>query len=425
MSNYGQFERKIAEVLTSYPFVKASTKRLYQIINYTLHKKRGFSYSLHPKVQFFTPEKWSKIHNAKQELFFGYYDKSPWNVNMTRMLFHEIREDRKVNIIVFDKEIKNKYTVGTSCAWNFQQGSMAQWIPGRNDQIVFNDVKDRRLVARTISLVNGKETIHPFPVQAVHPKRKEYLSLNYKRLSRLRPDYGYWQEVENFSDNTALDQDGIWCYDIQSGKSNLIISLEQLSQNINNIKGKGSDQKVNHIIYSPSGDKFVFMHRWFTAKGKFSRLYVANSDGTDLKLLLDDRMISHYQWRDDRYIVAWARTNEFGNHYYLINVINGSYDVVGHNKLDFYGDGHPSFSPNKRWMITDTYPNKARIRHLILYDTKENEVIEIGRFLSPLRFEGQKRCDLHPRWSPDGNFICIDSVHEGIRKSYILNVSRF
>ena len=61
--------------------------------------------------------------------------------------------------------------------------------------------------------------------------------------------------------------------------------------------------------------------------------------------------------------------------------------------------------------------------HLNLYDIETNNVIKIGRFFSPLKFSGYYRCDLHPRWSPDGKYISIDSSHSGLRKHCMINVS--
>jgi Tol biopolymer transport system component len=120
--------------------------------------------------------------------------------------------------------------------------------------------------------------------------------------------------------------------------------------------------------------------------------------------------------------LVWGRTEEQGDHYYLINVDDGAWTIVGESVLDKYGDGHPSYSPDRRWIVTDTYPDKARQRHLLLFNTETEELIELGRFFAPWAFDGPERCDLHPRWSPDGRHISIDSAHEGVRKSYILDV---
>ena len=97
--------------------------------------------------------------------------------------------------------------------------------------------------------------------------------------------------------------------------------------------------------------------------------------------------------------------------------------VIGQRILDVYGDGHSSFSPNRRWILTDTYPDKSRKQHLLLYEVTTEKLIELGSFFSPLKFSNALRCDLHPRWSPDGQAISIDSTYQGQRMTYILDVS--
>jgi Tol biopolymer transport system component len=38
---------------------------------------------------------------------------------------------------------------------------------------------------------------------------------------------------------------------------------------------------------------------------------------------------------------------------------------------------------------------------------------------------GEWRCDTHPRYSPDGTKVVIDSTHEGLgRQMYLIDVSR-
>jgi dipeptidyl aminopeptidase/acylaminoacyl peptidase len=49
--------------------------------------------------------------------------------------------------------------------------------------------------------------------------------------------------------------------------------------------------------------------------------------------------------------------------------------------------------------------------------------ISLGKFHSDEQFRGDIRCDLHPRWSPDGSTVSFDSVHEGDRQIYLVDVS--
>ena len=52
-----------------------------------------------------------------------------------------------------------------------------------------------------------------------------------------------------------------------------------------------------------------------------------------------------------------------------------------------------------------------------------HDPIDIGRFYVVPKITGEIRCDLHPRWSRDGRQICFDSVHEGTRQIYVMDVA--
>ena len=115
-------------------------------------------------------------------------------------------------------------------------------------------------------------------------------------------------------------------------------------------------------------------------------------------------------------------------------------------------DGHPMTNPNNgNWCINDTYPDKDGIRTLMLYNFVTNQRIDIGRFkmlmdkpdmaLVEKYFTGVDskilgsisqeelsftrsglHCDLHPRWSRDGQQAVFDSIHEGTRQIYVAHV---
>jgi Tol biopolymer transport system component len=149
-------------------------------------------------------------------------------------------------------------------------------------------------------------------------------------------------------------------------------------------------------------------------------MFGANLDGSDLRLVLGDGLVSHYDWRNDQEILAWTRIDGHGDHFYRVNERTGAHEIVGEELLT--QDGHCSYSHNGRWILTDTYPHRETFeRDLKIYIPDENRQVIVGRYLSPPPFTGEIRCDLHPRWSPDDTRICFDSVHEGERQIYVID----
>jgi hypothetical protein len=423
VSGFANFERTFARGLERFPRLRKHIKEIYKRSIYTIYREKGFQYELHPRVDLVTPESWAGLKESEGELFFGYYDKTPWSSDMKLAVFHRWHS-HSMAVMVIDHMSQRRHFVGQTQAWNWQQGAMAQWVffKGKNNLIIFNDLANGILGGRIVNILGQMNRFIPWPVQTLHPGGQEALTINYKRLQRLRPDYGYRAQVKNFSPNQPLDQDGIWRIDLNNGSGMLIVTLAELAARRPVPEMEGAEHKVNHLIYSPAGNKFLFLHRYLGSRGKFSRLYVARADGTELRLLMEARMVSHYHWRDEDHILVWGRTVESGDRYYLVDVNTGEREIVGPGVLDRYGDGHCSFSRDGRWILTDTYPDRARQQRLLLFDIQSSNMITVGRFFSPWNYTGIFRCDLHPRFSPDGKWISIDSAHEGRRRTYFIDL---
>jgi len=424
LTEYSAKERLIAKALENFPLLRTVVKETYKRLIYFFHREKGFQYSLHPSVTLQSAFAWAGLEESEEPYFFGYYDKSPWPSDMSRMLLHR-KKSEELEIVQLDRTARSLKIIGTSSAWNWQQGTMAQWMMGDGAAAaVHNTIQDNVL---GMQLVRFDDSGHrqaqfiPWPVQTVHPLKAEALSINYKRLHLLRNCYGYQPDVSNFQEDMPENADGIWRVDLTEEKAELIFTLQQLKETHFLPEMKNARHKVNHLIYSPDGHRFVFLHRYYTEQGKFSRLYTASPGGTGLQLLLDARMVSHYHWLDNK-VVAWARTREAGDKYYTVNVVTKEVAVIGENVLEKFGDGHCTVSPDGRYLLTDTYPDKARNQHLLIYDLNKEKCHLLGTFFSPWKYYEYNRCDLHPRWSPDGRLISLDSAHSGIRKSYVLNV---
>ena len=112
-----------------------------------------------------------------------------------------------------------------------------------------------------------------------------------------------------------------------------------------------------------------------------------------------------------------------GQSHFLHLTLDGHIQIFGEDILP--EDGHCTFSPDRQWVLNDTYPDRFDMRTLMLVRWPTGKRIDISRLYSPkAKWWGEIRCDLHPRWSRDGTKVCIDSVHEGSRQIYVIDVSR-
>ncbi|MBE6356659.1 MAG: hypothetical protein E7058_06060, partial [Lentisphaerae bacterium] len=108
--------------------------------------------------------------------------------------------------------------------------------------------------------------------------------------------------------------------------------------------------------------------------------------------------------------------------YHLFTDKSDEVKTLGEKYFD--DDGHCTFSPDRKWMLTDSYPDPAdNCRALYLYDIEKDIAYEIGRFYADPSYDGPARCDLHPSFSADGKTVCFDSIHEGFRGIYNVDVT--
>ena len=258
-----RLERGLASLLDAAPGVRRLAKSGYQRINYLLRGGRGDCLRLHPDVSIERIGAGTAELDAAQQYFFGYFGVSPWSPDGNRYLFHRWLQGRPtIDICVHHRGESVPRVLGTSRTWNFQQGSMTQWLPqaGGAAAIVFNDCRERRLCCRILT-ADGHERSFDWPIQAVHPHGTQALSLNYLRLGRVQPEYGYDVVADNFSAELPVDQDGLWRVDLQSGASGLLVSLQDLEEHAPRADMGEAEHQVNHAVYSPGGKRIVFMHR--------------------------------------------------------------------------------------------------------------------------------------------------------------------
>ena len=78
-------------------------------------------------------------------------------------------------------------------------------------------------------------------------------------------------------------------------------------------------------------------------------------------------------------------------------------------------------------ILNDFYPgarHEPPYPFAYLYHVPSGEMLRLGEFSSPAPYNGELRIDLHPKSSPDGRTVIVDSAHAGNRRQmYLIDIS--
>ena len=227
--------------------------------------------------------------------FFGFHDKVPWSGDNSKLLSHRYREGQgneekkdavtAVDVGYYSGHDQKFSKIAETYAWNWQQGSMLQWV-GAGDGIIFNALEEGRAVAH---LYEGRslEKTYQVPVGSISPCGKFGLSWSFSRLDIGMPGYGYFES--NFPESVAEqypDSDGVYLIDFHKDKVNLLFSLDLLQS----LQPQESMQNAYHFVmhgsFSPDSCRFFFLHRWMRKNERIhTRLLSCAVDGSELSVL--------------------------------------------------------------------------------------------------------------------------------------------
>jgi hypothetical protein len=365
--------------------------------------------------------------------FFGYYDKFAEDATGRYLLCLEVEflgrtpgPDDVARLCLIDTHDGDAPRVlAETRAWNWQQGCMARWLPPHDDrEVIYNDCVDGRFVSIVLDIETGATRQLPFPIYGLSPDGSFAAAPNFARIHDHRPGYGY-NGPPDPNEHELCPDDGLWRLDIPSGEVTLIASIAELAALQPDPDAADKPQWLNHAQINTDGSRVAILHRWHEPGRdgiRSTRLFSMNPDGSEVCRLAHHGMFSHYDWMGPGHVLGWARRPDGDDcHYILFTDRSDEFHAVAPDVLT--SDGHCSFSPDRRWLLTDTYPREEHRRVVVLYRWPDGPRIDVGSFHSPPEYAGEFRCDLHPRWSRDGTAVCIDSAHANGRQMHVLDVS--
>lgn len=447
-----------------------------------------------------------RVSNGPKHHLFGFHDLVQTNGREDFALSLEVDDisrpplpDETCGNGVVDLITGEFHKISRTHTWNYPMGARQQWI-GKSDFFTCNDRDSNgHLCSLLCDARRGIVVDHlPFPVHSLNSEKSLAFFFDYDRIYGVG-GYGYVNSAKNLRLEDLPKGTGIGIGNIKNGKSDLLVSIHDVASCGERHPVKtGFPHYVTHAMLNPSGTRLLFLHRYRVPDGgEITRLMTIGIDGSGLRCLAKGRE-SHFTWIDEDEIFIWGedgrkkaaiRENPLWRIPGLLKMLKfvktvrrwtkghsvsiGGSSVALDSGCAFLkiGDaensaivktgvgvvgenGHPMANPhNLRWLVNDTYPDRAGDRVLMFYDVDSQARFDVGKFRmlpdkpdmtqfdwestrsgvdlrivrdfpidSFLFFRSGLHCDLHPRWSNDGNIVYFDSIHEGTRQMYSCKV---
>jgi len=355
--------------------------------------------------------------------WFSYYDVNQFDPTGRYALSMEVDFEHRhpdpddvIRLGIIDLENNDEWTeIGTTTAWCWQQGCRLQWRPGSDCEVMWNALAPEgdHYITVIKNVWTGQTRTLPRPIYHVHPNGQVALGLDFRRLAWGDPGYGYNCLPDPNRDVNAPTDSGIYLMHLESGNSEMLFSLYDIAQS----QSPDKPHYFNAIGWNTDGSRFSFIDRGWGV----GRMLTSDAEGNDIRHVCFSP--SHYAWRDPSNILIYTPSIQTGGSYKMFED-NGSGDS---EVIWEYPNGHQTYFRNNEWILTDTYPlGGERIQHVFLIHVPTNRVFPLGHFPLPSQYLEVRgtSCDLHPRISPDGTKVIIDSPHGGNgRQMYLIDIS--
>ncbi|MGB4107343.1 MAG: hypothetical protein WBK55_06060 [Alphaproteobacteria bacterium] len=355
-----------------------------------------------------------------RQIFFGYYDVTPFNSDGSILLAvravgenaspHETHPELEIGYFDLAQKSPEFRQFGATETWNWQQGCRLQWFEEKAGSIIYN-TKSGSIVQN----IRAGQILQAYdrPVYVIDRHRHYGLSLDFARLHQFRRGYGY--------SNVSATDEGVTRIDLKTGQSQEILSLDAI-RNFLPLPGMENRQHyINHLAFNPSGTRFMLFHVWTDGGAvRNLRLLTAATDGGALHSPCPDIRPSHYTWMDDkRLLITGTKGKKVV--YAIVHDQTNETEILESPCLN--EDGHPSLMEDGK-VISDTYPDLFGQQKIFLYHPEKSKAETIAAFHSPGGFNGETRCDLHPRLSPAQDKVCADIVRKGRRAMCVIPLRR-
>lgn len=346
---------------------------------------------------------------------------------------------------------------------------------GNENKVIYNTSKNNHNISCIVDIVTGATRELDWCIYGLITDGKKSITLDMERQHWCR-GYHYESVKREELNVPVLEGDGIFEIDLEYNTRKLLIDIDDIISIDKEDYFNIAQHWLEHIMISPNNKRFCFLHRYSVGRvnNYETRLFIADIDGKNLQIIDRWRNMdrTHFGWDcDDNFTTYAYKSNK---HFYIkshanelkaqaenVNMamistskskdffLNGviahlrsifpkslkkeirirlhgqqtyyEYFAIENGKFtlkenfilrDFDLDGHPTFTKNGKYMITDSYPDPNQYQRLIVYNKMTKKSIIIARFYAALHAKSGS-CDLHPKLCRNNNYVAVDTAYDG------------
>lgn len=388
-----------------------------------------------------------------------YYDVCPWSPSgrylaVTRLPYQDqatVMGDTAEACII-DLEEQSIRPVYTTRSWGYQLGANLHW--GNTDRYIYtNDVlNEEHAVGVRIDLETGETLAFAGPQYDLDAERQTMIGPTLEYLNITQYAYGPPAPKADRKSFASLPpgaarEEGLWETDANTRESRLLLSLAEAASHLSEPDFyRDGTFYFFHTKYSPDGEHIMLVLRYpflpeTGKRGHNPSLLSCNRDGKSIQ-----EVITRQQWDQGGHHPTWHPDS----HHIIMNLtptwlgedtLRFCQFTHGGNDFkilsdQFTGSGHPSITPDGRYLLSDAYPMETKFVtpegevpiRLIDLEAQEEQTIctiftDLGRKYDVSRFWGPSKLDAHPAWSRDYRQVCFNGAPQGYRQVLIADLS--
>lgn len=385
-----------------------------------------------------------------------FFDTSPFSPSGRYLAVTRFLQEEKLpspgevaEIILVDLETGEQRLVSRTYGWESQLGANINWGPD-DETLYFNNVdltSWEPFIVRLNPHTREQEKLEGF-IYRISPDSKKIISACPKRMRRTQDGYGVVIPDEKVPRNFGLsDEDGLYITDTETGKQELLISIEEIFEKakpkINKSYYEQGDCYGFHCKYNPQGDRILFSMRWMRRSEEspwnkirdYLEYFVVTMkpDGSDVHVAVGPEEWAkgghHINWFPDEEKLSMNLSIDGDQQMYLVQV-----DADGNNLKKIIdnvpGSGHPTIHPNGKQVLTDAYVHEKvsrgdgtiPLRWIDLEEETEKTLVTINVSNQATEKSVAMRIDPHPAWDPTHRFVAFNGFYNGTRRVFVADL---